>query len=127
MFDDEFAENNNFASTVLHYSIYTGKHGETPAGTNRLVYINPSAEMRNQWKRVSKVFTVPTERKDGDYVYLQLSQTANSKGKLYIRYDMMIQEGDQTSSQAPANQLSKITTDKWHAISAVERTEERVI
>ena len=113
MFDDEFAENNNFASTVLHYSIYTGKHGETPAGTNRLVYINPSAEMRNQWKRVSKVFTVPTERKDGDYVYLQLSQTANSKGKLYIRYDMMIQEGDQTSSQAPANQMPKITTDKW--------------
>lgn len=44
--------------------------------------------------------------------------------KVYIRYNMMIQEGDQTSSQAPANQLSKITTNKWYAISAVERTEE---
>ncbi|ELA63839.1 TPA: BppU family phage baseplate upper protein [Enterococcus faecium] len=102
MVDDEFAENNNFASTVLHYSIYTGKYGETLASTDRLVYINPSAEMRNQWKRVSKVFTVPANQEDGDYVYLQLYQTANSKGKLYIRYDMMIQEGDQTSSQAPA-------------------------
>lgn len=102
MVDDEFADNNVFASTVLHYSIYTGKYGETPAGTDRLVYINPSAEMRNQWQRVSKVFTVPADQKDGDYVYFQLSQTANSKGKLYIRYDMMIQEGDQTSSQAPA-------------------------
>lgn len=102
MVDDEFAENNNFASTVLHYSIYTGKYGETPASTARLVYINPSAEMRNRWKRVSKVFTVPANQEDGDYVYLQLYQTANSKGKLYIRYDMMIQEGDQTSSQAPA-------------------------
>ena len=124
MVDDEFAENNNFASTVLHYSIYTGKYGETPASTDRLTYVNPSADMRNQWKRVSKAFTVPADQKDGDSVYLQLYQTAGSKGKLYVRYDMMIQEGDQTSSQAPANQMPKITTDKWYAISAVERTEE---
>lgn len=100
MVDDEFAENNNFASTVLHYSIYTGKYGETPASTDRLTYVNPSADMRNQWKRVSKAFTVPADQKDGDSVYLQLYQTAGSKGKLYVRYDMMIQEGDQTSSQA---------------------------
>ena len=102
MVDDEFAENNNFTSTVLHHSIYTSKYGDTPASTNRLVYINPSADMRNQWQRVSKVFTVPAGQKDGDYVYLQLYQTADSKGKLYVRYDMMIQEGDQTSSQATA-------------------------
>lgn len=44
--------------------------------------------------------------------------------KVYIRYNIMIQEGDQTSSQAPANQMPKITTDKWYAISEVERTEE---
>ena len=100
MVDDEFADNNVFASTLLHYSIYTGKYGETPASTDRLTYVNPSADMRNQWKRVSKVFNVSADQKDGDYVYLQLSQTANSKGKLYVRYDMMIQEGDQTSSQA---------------------------
>lgn len=34
--------------------------------------------------------------------------------KVYIRYNMMIQEGDQTSSQAPANQMPKTTTDKWY-------------
>lgn len=125
MVDDEFAENNVFSSTVLHYSVYTGKYGETPAGTDRLVYINPSAEMRNQWKRVSKVFTVPADQKNGDYVYLQLYQTAGSKGKLHVRYDIMIQEGDQTSSQAPANQMPKITTDDYtFSYKNVTKTEE---
>lgn len=33
--------------------------------------------------------------------------------KVYIRYNMMIQEGDQTSSQAPANQMPKTTTDDY--------------
>ena len=33
--------------------------------------------------------------------------------KVYIRYNIMIQEGDQTSSQAPANQMPKITTDDY--------------
>ena len=100
MIDDEFAESNDFSNTVLYYSIYTARYGETPAVTDRPVFINPSTDMRNQWQRVSKVFTVPADQKDGDYVYLQLYQTAGSKGKVYIRYDMMIQEGDQTSSQA---------------------------
>lgn len=92
MIDDEFAESNNFVDTALFYSM-------NPA---RPVTIYPSADMRNQWKRVSKVFTLPADQTDGGYVYLQLWQNANVKGKLYIRYDMMIQEGDQTSSQATA-------------------------
>ncbi|HFD1827924.1 TPA: BppU family phage baseplate upper protein [Enterococcus faecium] len=92
MIDDEFAESNNFVDTVLFYSM-------NPA---RPVSINPSADMCNQWKRVSKVFTVPADQTDGDRVYLQLWQEPNVKGKLYVRYDMMIQEGDQTSSQATA-------------------------
>lgn len=33
--------------------------------------------------------------------------------KVYIRYNMMIQEGDQISSQALANQMPKITTDDY--------------
>ena len=102
MIDDEFADSNTFANTVLYYTIYTAKYGETPAITDRPVSMSPSADMRNQWKRVSKVFTVPADQKDGDYVYLHLYQTAGSKGKLYVRYDIMIQEGDQTSSQASA-------------------------
>lgn len=120
MVDDEFADNQGYFKSPLYYTIYTAN----PATSDRPVVIYPSADMRNQWKRVSKVFTIPADQKDGDYVYFQLWQADSVKGKLYVRYDMMIQEGDQTSSQAPANQLSKITTDNWHAISAVERTEE---
>lgn len=101
MVDDEFVDNNVFASTLLHYSIYTGKYGETPASTDRLTYVNPSADMRNQWKRVSKVFTVSADQKDGDYVYLQLYQTAGSKGKLYIRYDIKIEEGSSATPYQP--------------------------
>lgn len=95
MFDDEFADNQGYTSSLLSYTIYTNN----PATSDRPVVIYPSADMRNQWKRVSKVFTVPADQKDGDYVYLQLYQAAGTKGKLYVRYDMMIQEGDQTSSQ----------------------------
>lgn len=109
MFDDEFADSKGYSSSPLNYTIYT----RNPAGSNSPGGILPSADMRNQWKRVSKVFTVPADQKDGDYVYLQLWQDAKVKGKLYIRYDIMIQEGDQTSSQAPANQMPKITTDDY--------------
>lgn len=120
MYDDEFADSKGYSSSPLNYTIYT----RNPAGSNSPGGILPSTDMRNQWKRVSKVFTVPADQKDGDYVYLQLWQDAKVKGKLYVRYDIMIQEGDQTSSQAPANQMPKTTTDKWYAISDVERTEE---
>lgn len=120
MVDDEFANNQGYYNSPLNYTVST----TNPAKSDIIASIYSSADMRNQWKRVSKVFTVPANQTDGDYVYLQLYQTAGVKGKLYIRYDMMIQEGDQTSSQAPANQMPKITTDKWYAISEVERTEE---
>lgn len=100
MVDDEFAESNKFANVPLYYTIYTAKYGETPSVTDRPVVIYPSADMRNQWKRVSKVFTVPADQKDGDQIYLQLWESASVTGKLYIRYDMMIQEGEQSASQA---------------------------
>lgn len=109
MVDDEFANNQGYYNSPLNYTVST----TNPAKSDIIASIYSSADMRNQWKRVSKVFTVPANQTDGDYVYLQLYQTAGVKGKLYIRYDMMIQEGDQTSSQAPANQMPKITTDKW--------------
>lgn len=121
MVDDEFANNQGYYDSPLNYTISTNN----PAKADILCSIYPSADMRNQWKRVSKVFTVPADQTDGDYIYLQLWQNANVKGKLYIRYDMMIQEGDQTSSQAPANQMPKITTDDYIFSSKnVTKTEE---
>ena len=45
--------------------------------------------------------------------------------KVHIRYNMMIQEGDQTSSQAPANQIPKLTTDDYmFSHQNVTKTEE---
>lgn len=98
MIDDEFANTQGYYNSPLNYTIYT----KNPAKSDVLCDIYSSADMRNQWKRVSKVFTVPADQTDGDYIYLQLWQDASVKGKLYIRYDIMIQEGDQTSSQATA-------------------------
>ncbi|WP_375319636.1 BppU family phage baseplate upper protein [Enterococcus faecium] len=98
MIDDEFADSQSYASSPLNYTIYTNN----PAKADRPVDIYPSADMRNQWKRVSKVFTMPVDQKDGDYIFLQWWQGAEVKGKLYVRYDIMIQEGDQTSSQTAA-------------------------
>lgn len=109
MFDDEFADSKGYSSSPLNYTIYT----RNPAGSNSPGGILPSADMRNQWKRVSKVFTVPADQKDGDYIYLQWWQDAKVKGKLYVRYDIMIQEGDQTQNQSPANQMPKIITDDY--------------
>lgn len=109
MYDDEFADSQSYYSSPLYYTIYTNN----PATSDRPVVIYPSADMRNQWKRVSKVFTVPADQKDGDSIYFQWWQNANVKGKLYVRYDIMIQEGDQTSSQAPANQIPKLGFDDY--------------
>lgn len=121
MVDDEFADNQGYFKSPLYYTIYTAN----PATSDRPVVIYPSADMRNQWKRVSKVFTIPADQKDGDYVYFQLWQADSVKGKLYVRYDMIIQEGDQTNSQAPANQMPKITTDDYIFSSKnVTKTEE---
>ncbi|WZP35409.1 hypothetical protein [Enterococcus phage vB_Efs25_KEN11] len=121
MVDDEFADSQSYYSSPLYYTIYTNN----PATSDRPVGIYPSADMRNQWKRVSKVFTVPADQKDGDSIYLQWWQDARVKGKLYVRYDIMIQEGDQTSSQAPANQMPKITTDDYlFSHQNVTKTEE---
>ena len=62
MVDDEFADSQSYYSSPLYYTIYTNN----PATSDRPVGIYPSADMRNQWKRVSKVFTVPADQKDGD-------------------------------------------------------------
>lgn len=117
MVNSEFGT--NYGNSQLLYCV------ETSTGTQRLSVLTPNQNALNNWVRVSKTFTIPSDFSDGDYApFLQLYQNTTGKGKLYIRYDMMIQEGDQTSSQTPANQMPKITTDKWYAISEVERTEE---
>lgn len=117
MVNSEFGT--DYGNSPMYYCVTTSTE------TQRLVALTPNQNAINNWVRVSKTFTIPSNFSDGDFApFLQLYQSPTGKGKLYVRYDMMIQEGDQTSSQAPANQMPKITTDKWYAIGDVERTEE---
>ena len=121
MVDDEFAESNGFSSTGLYYGVFKNQSSEA----RRPVTIQPKVNMLNQWQTISKAFTVPQDMPDGDYASLQLYQASTVNGKLYVRYDIMIQEGDQTSSQAPANQMPKITTDDYtFSYKNVTKTEE---
>ena len=95
-------------------------------GTVGAVFDSITKTVTSTWKRYSRL-----AGKASDIMVnssLQALQfyfpPAVTRRKLYVRYNIMVQEGDQTSSQAPANQMPKITTDKWYAISDVERTEE---
>lgn len=95
MVNSEFGT--DYGTSVLYYSVTTS------TGTKRLAALTLNQNAVNNWVRVSKTFTIPSDFPDGDFApFLQLYQNTQGKGKLYIRYDMMIQEGDQTSSQATA-------------------------
>lgn len=95
MVNSEFGT--DYGTSVLYYSVTTS------TGTKRLAALTLNQNAVNNWVRVSKTFTIPSDFPDGDYApFLHLYQNTQGKGKLYIRYDMMIQEGDQTSSQATA-------------------------
>lgn len=109
MVDDEFdLSETSYNQSAVHYTIQSNGTPERP------MIIRPNKTMVNQWQRVSVKFTVPTSINDGDYCFLHFYEGSGVTGKWYIRNDIMIQEGDQTSSQAPANQMPKTTTDKWY-------------
>lgn len=94
MVNDEFGT--YYGNTSIQYCVATS------TGTQRLATLTPNQNAVNNWVRVSKTFTIPSDFSDGNFApFLQLYQGDTGKGKLYIRYDMMIQEGDQTSSKAP--------------------------
>ena len=100
---------------------YRNANGVVVANFNSI-----TTTVTSTWKRYSKVsYKATNEMVNSNLQALQFYfPSAVTRRKLYVRYNIMVQEGDQISSQAPANQMSKITTDKWHAIGAVERTEE---
>ncbi|UMO77020.1 hypothetical protein [Enterococcus phage phiSHEF16] len=120
MVDDEFdLSETSYNQSAIHYTIQSNGTPERP------MIIRPNKTMVNQWQRVSVKFTVSTSINDGDYCFLHFYEGSGVTGKWYIRNDIMIQEGDQTSSQAPANQMPKITTDDYtFSQSNVTKTEE---
>ena len=120
MVDNDFdAGVDSYNQTAVHYTVQSNGTPERP------MIIRPNKTMVNQWQRVSVKFTVPTSIKDGDFCFLHFYEGSKVTGKWYIRNDIMIQEGDQTSSQAPANQMPKITTDDYtFSHQNVTKTEE---
>jgi hypothetical protein len=120
MVDNEFdLSETSYNQSAVHYTIQSNGTPERP------MIIRPNKTMVNQWQRVSVKFTVPTSINDGDYCFLHFYEGSGVTGKWYIRNDIMIQEGDQTSSQAPANQMPKITTDDYmFSHQNVTKTEE---
>lgn len=61
--------------------------------------VNPPRENVGTWQNVTKVFTVPNNLKF-DNSYLQLWQTKEGNGKLYIGYDIKIEKVNSTSDTA---------------------------
>lgn len=100
---------------------YRNANGVVVANFNSI-----TTTVTSTWKRYSKItYKATNEMVNSTLQALQFYfPPAVTRRKLYVRYNIMVQEGDQTSSQAPANQMPKTTTDKWYAISDVERTEE---
>lgn len=108
MVDNDFdAGVYSYNQTAVHYTVQSNGTPERP------MIIRPNKTMVNQWQRVSVKFTVPTSIKDGDFCFLHFYEGSKVTGKWYIRNDIMIQEGDQTQNQSPANQMPKIITDDY--------------
>lgn len=89
---------------------YRNANGVVVANFNSI-----TTAVTSTWKRYSKVsYKATNEMVNSNLQALQFYfPPAVTRRKLYVRYNIMVQEGDQTSSQAPADQMPKITTDKW--------------
>ena len=73
----------------------------TSTETKRVVTLTPNMDCRGKWQFVKKAFTAPSDMPDGNFApFLQVYQTANQTGKLYIGYDIKIEKVSSTSDQA---------------------------
>lgn len=101
---------------------YRNANGVVVANFNSI-----TTAVTSTWQRYSKVSYIATsEMVNSNLQALQFYfPPAVTRRKLYVRYNIMVQEGDQTSSQAPANQMPKITTDDYtFSYKNVTKTEE---
>ena len=106
--------------------VYIRPYFRNADGTSGVAFDSITKTVTSTWKRYSRLAGKASDSMVNSTLqsFQLYFPSAVTRRKLYVRYNIMVQEGDQTSSQAPANQMPKITTDKWYAISAVERTEE---
>lgn len=101
---------------------YRNANGVVVANFNSI-----TTAVTSTWKRYSKVsYKATNEMVNSNLQALQFYfPPAVTRRKLYVRYNIMVQEGDQTSSQAPANQMPKVATDDYmFSHQNVTKTEE---
>ncbi|PQB68684.1 hypothetical protein CUM95_01080 [Enterococcus faecium] len=93
--DEDFTVDDSFI-TLDSYCVATAN------GTvRRIGRIRPDEKCRNKWYRYTVTFTVPSDFPDGDYTpFMQLWESAQATGKLYIGYDIKIEKVSSTSDQA---------------------------
>ncbi|PQD90606.1 BppU family phage baseplate upper protein [Enterococcus faecium] len=93
--DEDFTVDDNFI-TLDSYCVATAN------GTvRRIGRIRPDEKCRNKWYRYTVTFTVPSDFPDGDYTpFMQLWESTQATGKLYIGYDIKIEKVSSTSDQA---------------------------
>lgn len=82
----------------LYYSVYRSQ--PTP-GTINPVVLYPT-NSNNNFVRVSKTFTIPSDLTDGDFApFLQWYFPSDAVGKYYVGYDIKIEEGSTATPYQP--------------------------
>lgn len=97
MVDEEFDSGgeNSYGQSAIHYVVQSnGK----PERTN---IIRPKSSMVNKWERVSVSFTMPTNISDGEYIFLHVYENKTVTGKWYIKNDIKIEEGNDSTPYQP--------------------------
>ena len=83
----------------MYYAIYRSL--PTPE-TIRPAVLLPTNDNKNNFVRVSKTFTIPSDISDGDFApYLQWYFPADTVGKYYVGYDIKLEEGSKATPYQP--------------------------
>ena len=113
MVDEEFNSGgeNSYGQSAIHYVVQSNGKPERPN------IIRPKSSMVNKWERVSVSFTMPTNISDGEYIFLHVYENKTVTGKWYIKNDIKIEEGnDSTPYQPnlllPPHEISKYALEK---------------
>lgn len=83
----------------LYYSVYRSL---PKPDTLRPVALYPTNDNNDNFVRVSKTFTIPSDISDGDFApYLQWYFPADTVGKYYVGYDIKLEEGSKATPYQP--------------------------
>lgn len=83
----------------LYYSVY---RSQPNPGTINPVALYPTNSNNNNFVRVSKTFTIPSDLTDGDFApFLHWYFPADAVGKYYVGYDIKIEEGSEATPYQP--------------------------